>query len=162
MDTDSTYFNVILNSVLHPKKWTSEGVPLLRVWEIIIQPLHIWEGLLPAIILLKGYANNELANKASPNITWTSVEPIYQHAPLKAAVHKMHVGFTIYIMESVNWVILNGSKMKKLCWTSYRWCRHTHFLLKLGQKFSKKCLQSSNNFSQFFLIIMSFAFYLPV
>jgi len=54
MDTDCTYFNVILNFVLHPNQRTSEGVPLLRVWEIIIQPLHIWEGLLPAIICLKG------------------------------------------------------------------------------------------------------------
>jgi hypothetical protein len=69
MDTDSTYFNVILNFVLHPKKRTSEGIPLFRVWEIIIQPLHIWEGLLPAIICLKGYANNELADTPSPNIT---------------------------------------------------------------------------------------------
>jgi len=42
MDTDCTYFNVILNFVLHPNQRTSEGVPLLRVWEIIIQPLHIW------------------------------------------------------------------------------------------------------------------------
>lgn len=80
MDTDCTYFNVVLNFVLQPKKRTSKRVPLLCVWEILIQPLHIWEGLLPVIICLKGYTNNELPDTASPNITKTSVEAVYQHA----------------------------------------------------------------------------------
>lgn len=90
-------------------------------------------------------------DKVSPNITWTSVEPIYQHAPAK-----------VTSSQNARWLYnlqhgickpshLKWEQNQQLCWTSCWWCRHTHFLMKLGQKFSYKCLQSRNNFGQIFL-----------